>query len=262
MLRRMARHERSFVVYVDDSGNQDVGVLWTALAIPLDRWSEYLGRWQRFRRFLTHRHGLPPGFELHGHAWLSQRPAKDLERDQRALVAGDDGEVLPLLARTTDARQTRFETFEKGLKTIGTFTDARILTVFKAGRKGKIGLYADLLRFLEEFLTRENAFAVVIVDGGHDSGGHLRRCHRTLDIRTRRIIEDAGLRRSHESHLLQMVDWCAYSAFQTIQDRDNLDPAFKAAYERELEQLIVRPFEMDGGRCIRGLDYDPAVVAF
>jgi hypothetical protein len=140
MLPRMAGHERSFVVYVDDSGNQDVGVLWTALAIPLDRWTEYLGRWQSFRRFLS-------------------------------LITGDDGEVLPLLTRTASARRARFETFEKGLKTIGTFTEARILTTFKAGRKGKISLYSDLLSFLESFLTRENALAVVIVDGGHDSGG-------------------------------------------------------------------------------------------
>ena len=190
----MARHERSFVVYVDDSGNQDVGVLWTALAIPLDLWPEYLGRWQSFRKFLAHKHGLPPAFELHGHAWLSQRPTKDLEHDEVALVTEDDGSVLPLLTRTADARRARFETYEKGLKTIGTFTEARILTTFKAGRKGKIDLYADLLCLLEEFLARERAFAVVMVDGGHDSGGHLRRCHRALDIRTRRIVEDAGLR--------------------------------------------------------------------
>jgi uncharacterized protein DUF3800 len=258
----MARHERSFVVYIDDSGNQDIGVLWTALAIPLDLWSEYLGRWQGFRKFLAHKHGIPSGFELHGHAWLSQRPAKELERDQVVLITRDDGRDLPLLARTASARRERFEIFEKGLKTIGTFTEARILTTFKAGRKGKIDLYADLLRFLEDFLAREKAFAVVLVDGGHDSGGHLLRCHRALDLKTRRIVEDAGLRRSHESHLLQMVDWCAYSAFQAIQDRDNRHPAFKASYERELSRLIVRPFEMKDGRCIRGFDYDPSVVSF
>jgi hypothetical protein len=262
MLRRMARHERSFVVYVDDSGNQDVGVLWTALAIPLDRWSEYLGRWQSFRRFLSHKYGLPSGFELHAHAWLSQKPTKDLERHQATLVTGGGGDVLPLLTRTADARRTRFETFEKGLRTIGTFTEASVLTTFKAGRKGKIGLYADLLCFLEEFLVRERAFAVLIVDGGHDSGGHLGRCHRALEINTRRIVEDPALRRSHESHLLQMVDWCAYSAFQAIQDRDDLHPDFKATYERELARLIVRPLEMGDGRCVRGFDYDPSVVAF
>jgi hypothetical protein len=59
-----------------------------------------------------------------------------------------------------------------------------------------------------------------------------------------------------------MADCCAYSAFQAIQDLDNRDRAFKAAYEREFSRLIVRPFEIEGGRCIRGFDYDPSAVPF
>lgn len=203
----MPRLERSYVVYVDDSGNQEAGVLWTALAIPLEMWSEYLGRWQGFRENLMNKHRLPSGFELHGHAWLSQRPTKELDEGQAELALGSDGEVLPILAR-------------------------------------------------------ERAYAVVMVDGGHDSGGNLHRCHRALEIKTRRIVEDAGLRRSHESHLLQMVDWCAYSAFQAIQDRPNLSAAFKSTYERQLDKLIVRPFEVEKGPCIRGFDWDPSAIPF
>jgi hypothetical protein len=257
----MARSERAYVVYVDDSGNQDAGVLWTALAIPLEMWSEYLGRWQGFRRNLLNRHQLPSAFELHAHAWLSQRPTKELDEAQSALALGSDREVLPILARDREARKLRFQFFEKGMKTIGTFTEARVLTVYRSGRKGKIGLYAELLTFLEEFLERECAHAVVLVDGGHDSGGNLHKCHRALDIKTRRIVEDAGLRRSHESHLLQMVDWCAYSAFQVIQDRGSLSEDFKSTYEAKLDRLIVRPFEAEGA-CIRGFNWDPEKVAF
>jgi hypothetical protein len=259
----MAWPERSFVVYVDDSGNQDVGILWTALAIPLDLWSEYLGRWRNFRRTLANQHGVPSTFELHAQEWLSQRPTKELEGEQAKLALGSNGEILPILeARKAARRRLRFEIYEKGLKTIGTFAEAHVLTVYKPGRKGKTGLYADLLCFLEEFLAREKAYAVVLVDGGHDSGAKLHGCHRSLAIKTRRIVEDAGLRRSHESHLLQMVDWCAYSAFQAIQDRENLADSFKSAYERELDALIVRPFEVDDGLCIRGFDWDPGAVAF
>lgn len=258
----MARSERSYVVYVDDSGNQDAGALWTALAIPLEMWSEYLGRWQGFRRNLLNKHGLPSAFELHAHAWLSQRPTKELDEAQAALAQGSDSELLPILARDRGARKLRFQFFEKGMKTIGTFTDARVLTTYKPGRKGKIGLYSDLLRFLDEFLERESAYAVVLVDGGHDSGGNLHKCHRALDIKSRRIVEDAGLRRSHESHLLQMVDWCAYSAFQLIQDRENLSVAFKSTYENALGRMIVRPFEVEAGACIRGFDWKPEAVPF
>jgi hypothetical protein len=258
----MARPSRSFVVYVDDSGNQHAGVLWTALAIPLEMWSEYLGRWQGFRRNLSAKHRVPSAFELHGHAWLSQRPTKDLDEAQAALAVGGDGEILPILRRNREARKLRFQLFEKGMKTIGTFTEARLLTTYKPGRKGKVGLYADLLCFLEEFLERERAYAVVMVDGGHDSGGNLHKCHRALEIKSRRVVEDAGLRRSHESHLLQMVDWCAYSAFQAIQDRGNLSAAFKSHYEKELGRLIVRPFEVGEGPCIRGFDWDPATAPY
>lgn len=91
-----------------------------------------------------------------------------------------------------------------------------------------------------------------MVDGGHDSGGHLHKCHRALKIRTRRIVEDAGMRRSHESQLLQMADWCAHAAFQSIQERADLDERFRRQYETKLDRLIFRPFDQEEGRCIRG----------
>jgi hypothetical protein len=192
------------------------------------------------------------------------RPTKKLEEEQAALARDQNGELLEILKRSRGSRRERFRIFEKGLQTIGTFSEARVLTTYKPGRKGKVGLYADLLRFLEAFLERERAHALVMVDGGHDSGGNLHKCHRALEIKTRRVVEDAGLRRSHESHLLQMADWCAYAAFQAIQDLDKRDPNFKASYERELNQLIVRPFDLEpeGGRCIRGFDYDPNTIPY
>jgi Protein of unknown function (DUF3800) len=250
--------QRSYIVYVDDSGNEKVGSLWTGLAIPLDLWTEYLKRWLGFRRVLYNKHSIPASFELHAQAWLAIEPEKHIEDEaQRELAKADGGEVVPLLQRGRGQRRMRSQMFEKGLKTIGTFTDARIFTVFKSGRKGKVELYSELLCFLEEFLWQENAYATVMVDGGHDSGGHLQRCHRALKIRSRRVVEDAGMRRSHESQLLQMADWCAHAAFQSVQERTDLDERFKRQYETRLERLIVRPFDMDEGRCIRGLDYLP-----
>jgi hypothetical protein len=171
-------------VYVDDSGNEKVGSLWTALVIPLDLWTEYLGRWLSFRRTLYNKHSLPASFELHAQAWLAIEPEKQLEHEsQKALARTQDGELIDLLRRDKGQRRARSRMFEKGLKTIGTFTEAHVLTVFKSGRRGKVGLYSDLLCFLEEFLSVENAHATVMVDGGHDSGGHLHKCHRALEIR-------------------------------------------------------------------------------
>ncbi|HEX5526084.1 MAG TPA: DUF3800 domain-containing protein [Solirubrobacterales bacterium] len=252
--------QRSYVVYVDDSGNEKIGLLWTGLAIPLDLWTEYLRRWLGFRRTLYRKHSIPASFELHAQGWLAIEPEKHIEDESQKKLARADGQLLELLARDKAQRRLRSQIFEKGLKTIGTFTEARVLTVFKTGRRGKIALYGELLSFLEEFLEQENAHATVMVDGGHDSGGHLHKCHRALEIHSRRIVEDAGMRRSHESQLLQMADWCAHAAFQSAQERPDLDERFKRQYETRLERLIVRPFETDEGRCIRGLDYAPELV--
>jgi hypothetical protein len=252
---------RAYVVYVDDSGNEKVGSLWTALAIPLDLWTEYLGRWLGFRRFLYSRHGVPASFELHAQAWLAIDPEKHIELKAQRELARPEATLIPVLVKGRAERRLRSQLFETGLKTIGTFTDARLLTVFKSGRRGKIGLYQELLCFLEEFLGQEQAHATVVVDGAVDSGGHFHDCHRALELRSRRVVEDAGMRRSNESQLLQMADWCAYSAFQSIQERPDLDERFKRQYETTLSRLIYRPFGDDEGRCIRGFDYQSALVA-
>jgi hypothetical protein len=68
-------------------------------------------------------------------------------------------------------------------------------------------------------------------------------------------LEDAGLRRSSDSQLLQMADCCAHAAFQSVQNKATLDVKFRGHYETTMSRLIVRPFGIDGGRCIRGLDY-------
>ncbi|HEU5063958.1 MAG TPA: DUF3800 domain-containing protein [Solirubrobacterales bacterium] len=251
----MSFPQRSYIVYVDDSGNENVGSLWTGLAIPLDLWTEYLKRWLGFRSVLYGKHAIPASFELHAQAWLAIEPERHIEDESQRDLVMASGQMVELLQRNKAQRRMRSQMFEKGLKTIGTFTDARIFTVFKAGRKGKMELYGELLCFLEEFLAQEGAHATVMVDGGHDSGGHLHKCHRALEIRSRRVVEDAGMRRSHESQLLQMADWCAHAAFQSVQERVDLDERFKRQYETSLKRLIVRPFDQDEGRCIRGLDY-------
>jgi hypothetical protein len=119
----------------------------------------------------------------------------------------------------------------------------------------KFGLYDDLLRFIEGFLREDGTHATLIVDGTQDSGGHLLASHRALRIRHRRVVEDAGLRSSADSQLLQMADWAAYAAFQSVQDKESFDERFRRQYERRLARLLVRPFGTDDGRCIRGHDY-------
>ena len=250
---------RSYIVYVDDSGNENVGWLWTALALPFDLWSEYLRRWLSFRHWLYRQHGVPANFELHSQAWLAVEPARHTSAAmQLAHMQDVDGELIDIFRRGRPQRRARFEAFEKGLKTIGTFTDARLFTVGSSGTSGaaKITLYDELLCFMEDFLSREGGHATFIVDGAHDSGGHLRSAHRALLLKRRRIVEDAGLRRSSDSQLLQMADCCAHAAFQSVQNKGSLDEKFRRQYETTMSRLIARPFGIDDGRCIRGLDYE------
>ena len=249
---------RSYMVYVDDSGNENVGWLWTAFALPFDLWSEYLGRWLSFRHWLFRQHGVPANFELHSQAWLAVEPAKHTSAaGQLALVQDGHGELVDLLRRGRARRRARFEVFEKGLKTIGGFTDARLFTVGSPSTSGaaKLVLYDDLLCFVEDFLSGEGSHATFIVDGAHDGGGHLRSAHRALLIKQRRIVEDAGLRRSSDSQLLQIADFCAHAAFQSVQNKTSLDEKFRRQYETALSRLIARPFGVEDGRCVRGLDY-------
>lgn len=253
----MAWPSRSYIAYVDDSGNETLGWLWTGLAVPFDLWCEYLRRWLSFRHWLYRAHGVPANFELHAQVWLSVEPARQTDAADLVLARGDDGALLEILKRGRSQRRARFEVFEKALKTIGTFTEARLFTVLTDSSTGtaKLALYDELLCFVEEFLSVEEAHATMIVDGAHDSGGHLRSAHRALRLKDRRIVEDAGLRRSLDSQLLQAADICAHAAFQSAQDKASLDEKFRRQYEQALSRIIARPFGVEDGRCIRGLDY-------
>jgi hypothetical protein len=207
----------------------------------MDLWTEYLGRWLSFRGWLFRQYGVPANFELHSQAWLSVEPAKHTDAaEQLALVQDDDGALLDVLRRGRVRRKSRFEIVEKGLKTIGTFTEARLFTVGSPDTSGmaKIVLYDELLCFVEDFLSSGGGHGTFIVDGAHDSGGHLRSAHRALLLNHRRIVEDAGLRRSSDSQLLQMADGCAHAAFQSVQNKASLDEKFRRQYETTLSRLI------------------------
>lgn len=253
----MPYSDRSYLIYVDDSGNESQGWLWTALAHPVELWTEHLRRWLSFRRWLYKQHAVPANFELHAQVWLSPEPAKHTDDAQLDLVRDDAGQLVPIVRRGREQRRARFEVYEKGLKTIGSLPDAALFTTHTGSSTGpaKFDLYDDLLCFMEGFLLSERAHATLVVDGLNDGGGHLRAAHRALLIRRRRVLEDPSHRSSADSQLLQMADLCAYAALQSIQAKLTVDPRFRAQYETALARVIVRPDGVEAGRCVRGLDY-------
>jgi hypothetical protein len=253
----MPRSERSYLVYIDDSGNEQVGWLWSAIAHPIELWTDHLGRWLSFRSWLYRTYLVPASFELHAQVWLSADPAKNTDAQQLARVTQPGGQLVEIVRKGRASRRARFEVFEKALKTIGSLPDAQLFTTSTPNSSGpaKFDLYDDLLCFLESFFLAEQAHGTLIVDGLHDGGGHLRRAHRALLIRRRRVVEDASHRASADSQLLQMVDLAAYAALQSIQSKPGLDPKFTGAYEKALSCIIARPSGESEGRAIRGLDY-------
>lgn len=253
----MPRSDRTYLFYVDDSGNEDHGWLWTALAHPVELWTDHLRRWLAFRRWLYSKHAVPANFELHAQVWLSPEPAKHTKDEQLEIVRDDDGDLVPILRRARKSRRSRFEVYEKALKTIGSLPDAALFTTHTAASTGpaKFELYDDLLCFIEQFLLSERAHGTLVVDGLNDGGGHLRAAHRALLIGRRHVLEDPSHRSSADSQLLQMADLCAYAALQSLQGKTSVDPKFRAQYQTTLARLIVRPDGGPEGRSIRGLDY-------
>jgi hypothetical protein len=112
----MARSDRFYVIYVDDSGNEHVGSLWTALAIPAEWWTEYLGRWLGFRKWLYRTQGVPASFELHSSVWLSAHPREHLAPDELSLVTTGGGEIVDILRRGRENRRLRSRVYEKGAR--------------------------------------------------------------------------------------------------------------------------------------------------
>lgn len=198
-----------FVIYVDDSGDANFRTH-TALAIPVRRWNSYLKGWLTFRRQLYRDHHITADYELHAYKWLSSHP----DPIDEILDAQP-----PILARASECRRARSMAFERGVKVLGTFEDARLLTVASEDLSTH-QLYGRLLGWIDRWLANLDAYGIVIIDG-EDQGLKYRRSHRELDIKTRRIVEDPQPMPSHESQLIQMADWCAYSCYRHLRaERD------------------------------------------
>lgn len=93
----------TFLVYVDDSGNEDHGVLFSAVLLPADCWAKALGHWLSLRQELAEgADQLPSFFEIHSQPFLSARPLKPLrkamQRRQLILAPGQADASLQSVA--------------------------------------------------------------------------------------------------------------------------------------------------------------------
>jgi hypothetical protein len=253
-----------YVIYVDDSGDSTFRT-YTALAIPVARWTSYLKGWLTFRKQLFRDDHVPADYELHAYKWLSAHP----DPMDEILDAQP-----PILQQGRDHRRDRSKAFERGIKIIGTFEDARLFTV-ASETIGVHDLYGRLVRWLDEWLGQEGTYGLVIIDG-EDQGLKYRRRHRDLGIRTRRIIEDPQPMPSHESQLIQMADWCAYSVYRHLLAERAVNPEDEPRdarhFTERLHRLHIpdeasirwegrRPRTLRSGACLRANRFAPGTGA-
>jgi hypothetical protein len=259
----MPHIDRSYIAYIDDSGTDESGLIWSALVIPFELWTEYLGRWLAFRAALFKETGVPADWELHAVHWLSPRPTRSVkaqtQQDQVLQTLQTRGLPAILTPRDKTQRRERSRWYEKGLRRIGTFTEARVLTVHGTDPSGvgKVDLYNELLCFLEEMMFADKGRTLVIVDGADELDRSYRASHRALRIQRRRVLEDPAFRGADDSQLLQMADFCAHAAHRSVVNDPQRAPQFNTAYQTHLNAIIERPVVVPAvtGRAIRGLDY-------
>jgi len=187
---------RHFLVYVDDSGNEDVGLLFTAVVVAADAWAGVLRYWKQTRREFADdpELRLPTSFELHSLPFLGRRPLKEYRKrvERRSAVIDTSLPEDPHLAGVVTAR-AQVELADLALQTA-------MRAAATAGRS-----------------VREIA---VVVDGTPSARTlYYRTAHRALDLGQRRIVEDEVIRDSRESHFIQMADICAHCAHALLKGR-------------------------------------------
>jgi hypothetical protein len=232
-----------YLIYVDDSGDHRHDLL-VALCIPAVSWTVHLRDWKKYRQYLRRSFGLPPVVELHATEWLRRTDFTVADP-----VAGVDVKI-PASVQRGAGELTRDDVFVKGLKTIASMGDVRVIGTYAPVASGSGGLYGRLVELIEEFLAQEEAMGIIWFDGTDPAlETVLRQHHRTLDIGSRRVLEDPVPRSSAHSHLIQMADVAAYTLFARVRnavDGTGRPQIVKAA--TFLDPLLARadPLGLDG----------------
>lgn len=210
-------NDTTYLVYVDDSGDERQDLL-TALAIPVEVWSSTLESWKKFRRWTEKKLKVPPDVELH------------------ALELGTNAKGRGALAHLPSGDRNKLSM--AAFNTLKASGMLRVLTVYAPLPEGSGGLYDPLVAFLEEFCEFHRSHAVVWYDGTAASLETVTRSvHRRLPY-SRRVLEDPRGYSSKESHLIQMVDFIAYSAHQAVLNDRGLGSSDTFLREKAYQSLL------------------------
>ncbi|WP_207795489.1 DUF3800 domain-containing protein [Cryobacterium zongtaii] len=210
--------EMVHLCYVDDSGDSKNGTTLTAVIVEDKHWSALLDAWLEGRREVHRLFGVGKNLEIHAHKLYKGR-----------------GEFCE-----TPVQNSKFGTKQRAatgrilLTQVGRFPEVTIMTV---GMKTKVNaeVYARFVARLEDWAAQQDTYLMIFYDGqqGLPAPGSTptqlemtelwetairdakpyRDVHRSLDISTRRVVEDVIMQDSKYSQFIQAADLIAYGAF-------------------------------------------------
>lgn len=189
------------LIYIDDSGSpQAHTTVFGWVETQAENWRAVLRIWLDWRHELHRTTGISSGFELHATSFLG-------------------GRGRPTGTNWDLRKVHRVEVVEQALRTIGSIPGLNTGAVFQRSEtvKGshKSETYARLVNSIDERLTREGDFGIIIMDGDGTDPTY-RVPHRALTLATRSLIEDPLFQVAHSSQWVQMADLVAYTAYMRV----------------------------------------------
>jgi hypothetical protein len=189
----------TYLLYCDDSGD-NADSFYSAVLIPVQRWTHHLETWLKFRQWLYRQHEVPSRYELHAYQWIPAKGPDPVPDKPTALIN-----------RSTGLRR---EVARKALQTLASMDGVAVVTSRHPGAV-KSDAYAALLKAVDTELASRGDWALVITDGAPENPDpHVLRSHRDLALGSRRIVEDGWVQNAHASQFLQVADLVVHCAFQ------------------------------------------------
>jgi len=201
-----AKYPKVYLVYIDESGDSNLGIF-SALAIPSDKWQNIFGIVKKFRKELNQNYGLYVTKELHAWKFVSGR-----------------GQIAPKLI----SKECRRLIFKSALNMVSTLPDVHLFNVVYCPEKILWG-FERLLTRIDRTMKARKGIAIIICDEGKEQDlirirrkmgsynpilsqyGRWENGKSTKNITIDRIIEDPFFKKSEQSYFIQLVDFCAYS---------------------------------------------------
>lgn len=196
------------ICYIDDSGD-DAARVFSALAVPVDLWSQCLNQFHEFRRTLKKREGIFVRVEFHATEFVAGRGRiadKVIPKGARCRIFGETVlEITKLpgvhLFNAAAPKNEEERIFERMLNRINRTMQAWDSKCILVSDEGKD--YTKLIRRMRVHNPIPSQF-IRWPDGSMNK-----------NVPLDRIIEDLFFRDSRRSYFIQMADFCAYSLLRS-----------------------------------------------